>query len=300
MNSTRKYSRLNFKPLLLTLKYYILGIYKKFDEDHIWILASGVAFNLLICSIPFILLLFSVLGIYLSSDEAVKKIDDYLTNNLSLPENILVKVKTIIFSRIDEISEHKTLTAIIGTAGLLWTASSLFSTLRDVLNRVYKIREEIFYVWGKLKDIAMVIMATLLFILSFVSTSIISVIQAIQSSFDKYSLLNISFAERLLSILLGLLFTFLMFYLIYKIVPHGKIQNKIVIISSISSTIMWEILKIAFTIYITEFSNMTAIYGAYTAIVAVILWLYYSSVTFVIGAEIGQLYKEKVIEKIIK
>ena len=90
-----------------------------------------------------------------------------------------------------------------------------------------------------------------------------------------------------------------MFYTIYKLVPHGNINNKVVLISSISSTLLWEMLKFAFTMYLVNFSNFAAVYGAYGAIVAVIFWIYYSSTTFVIGAEIGQLYHEKKLLKII-
>jgi uncharacterized BrkB/YihY/UPF0761 family membrane protein len=69
----------------------------------------------------------------------------------------------------DEISSNKALTAIIGTLGILWTASGLFSTIRDVLNKIYKINLEVFYVWGKLKDIGMVFIVIVLFLLSFTS-----------------------------------------------------------------------------------------------------------------------------------
>jgi membrane protein len=84
-----------------------------------------------------------------------------------------------------------------------------------------------------------------------------------------------------------------MFFIIYKLVPHGKINNKVVLTSAVTSTISWELLKVIFTIYLIHFSNFTAVYGAYAALVAVIFWIYYSSFTFVLGAEIGQLYTER-------
>jgi membrane protein len=207
------------------------------------------------------------------------------------------KIKNVILARMDEISSNKTLTAIIGTLGILWTASGLFSTIRDVLNKIYKIDIEVFYVWGKLKDIGMVFVVTVLFLLSFTSTTIISILKTIDEKFFFNTLFSFGFIESFASVLLGLFFTFLMFYTVYRIVPHGKIPNKVVLISSISSTLMWEVLKFGFTQYLVHFSNFTAVYGAYAAIAAVIFWVYYSSTTFVLGAEIGQLYHEKILLK---
>jgi membrane protein len=234
---------------------------------------------------------------YLSSESTVEAIDDYLNTVVGITPELKEKIKVVVQSRVIEIASNKTLVGIIGVVGILWTASGLFSTIRDVLNKIYKIDLEVFYLWGKLKDIGMVILITLLFILSFASTAIISILKAVDERFFNNTLFSFGVIENFLTIFLGLLFSFLMFYLIYKIVPHGKIKNVVVLISALSSTVMWEILKFIFTFYLINFSNFTAVYGAYAAIVAIIFWIYYSSTTFVIGAEIGQLYHERELLK---
>jgi len=289
----------NRKKFFEDLKYYSLGLYNKFDDDHIWIMSSGVAFNMLICAIPFTLILFSILGAYFSSENNSSTIDSFLNTALGLSPDMKIRIKQIILSKVDEISANRTITAIIGIGGIIWTASGLFSTIRSVLNRIYKAHLEIFYLWGKLKDIGMVFLSTLLFILSFASTTIISIMKAIDNSFFGNTLFGFGFIENLVTYVLGFLFSFLMFYVIYRLVPHGKINAKVVLISSLSSTILWESLKLIFTAYLVNFSDFTAVYGAYAAVVASIFWIYYSSVTFVIGAEIGQLYMEKRLLKAI-
>ncbi len=279
------------------LKYYAKGIYDKFDEDHIWIQAAGIAFYIIICGIPFSLILTSILGMYLSTEGAIEVINKYLNSLVGITPELKEKIVNIVYSGVDELSSYKTLTAIIGTLGILWTASGLFSTIRDVLNKIFKINLEVFYLWGKLKDIGMVFVVTILFFLSLISTAIISILKTIDDKFFFNTLFRFGFIENLASVVLGLLFTFLMFYTMYKLVPHGKINNKVVLVASVSSTLLWEILKFAFTMYLVNFSNFAKVYGAYAAIVAVIFWIYYSSATFVIGAEIGQLYHEKKLLK---
>ena len=279
------------------LKYYAKGLYDKFDEDHIWIQAAGIAFYMIICAVPFTLILTSILGMYLSSEGALKAIDNFLNGLVGITPELKQKIVKVVYSGVDELSSYKTLTAIIGTIGILWTASGLFSTIRDVLNKIFKINLQVFYVWGKLKDIGMVFVVTILFLLSLISTAILSILKTFDEKFFYNALFRFGFIENLASVVLGLLFTFLMFYTIYKLVPHGNINNKVVLVSSISSTLLWEMLKFAFTMYLVNFSNFAAVYGAYAAIVAVIFWIYYSSTTFVIGAAIGQLYQEKKLLK---
>ena len=274
------------------LKFYIIGIYNKADEDHMWIMASAIAFNFVICSIPFTLILFSILGMYLDSAQRVSDIQLYLDKVLVLPEPLKSTITHQVLGRINELSSHTTITSIIGISALIWTASGLFSTIRDALNKIYKINIEVFYLIGKFKDIVMVLVVFLFFILSVASTSLFSIITSSGIDFiNQY--VNIGFANAIITILLGLLFSFLMFLIIYRIVPHGQVNKKVALISALSSAIMFELLKHLFTMYLVSFSNFSAVYGAYAALVSIVFWIYYSSFIFVLGAEIGQLYNEK-------
>jgi membrane protein len=230
--------------------------------------------------------------VYLESSERVSEIQLYLERVLVLPEPLKSSITNQVLNRISELSSYTTITSIIGIAALLWTASGLFSTIRDALNKIYKIKIEVFYLVGKFKDILMVLLVFTFFILSVASTSIFSVLTTRGIEFvDKY--ISVGFAYPLITILLGLLFSFLMFYIIYRIVPHGQVNKKVVLISALSSAIMFELLKHLFTSYLVSFSNFSAVYGAYAALVSIIFWIYYSSFIFVLGAEIGQLYNER-------
>lgn len=285
--------RFDYKKIYSEGKYYALGLYNKFDEDHVWILSSSIAFNIIICAIPFTLILLSVLGIYLNSENTITRIDSYLVHSLGLPKEIREKALSIILSRTNEITNNVTVTAIIGGIGILWTASGLFSAMRDVLNKVFKTKLEVFYVWGKLKDISMVFMVFLFFILSFTSTFIISIIRNIDQNFLGGFIHEYSFLQKTIGFTLGLIFSFIMFYLIYKLVPNGRVNTKIALISAITCAFLWEVLKNLFALYLISIANYAAVYGSYAAIVALIFWIYYSSFVFVLGAEIGQLYNEK-------
>lgn len=291
-----KRNKISRKQLKETSKYYILGLYNRFDEDHLWIMSASIAFNLIICSIPFTLILVSIFGFYLGDQDVPAKINLYLNQIVGITPELKSKITDLLIKALNQISKNSTITVIIGVGGILWTTSGLFSTIRDVLNRIFKRRILPSYIMGKLKDMGMVLLVTVLFLLSFATTFIISIAKKIDESYFENQYLDFGiFIEYVLPVLLGLIFTFIMFYIIYELVPHGDMDNKVVFVSSVTSTLLYEALKNLFMLYLIYFSNYQAVYGAYAAIVAVIFWLYYSSLTFVVGAEIGQLYQERKI-----
>ncbi len=296
-NPSKKSFRINYRKIYSETKYYALGFYHKFDEDHIWIMSASIAFNVIICIVPITLILTSLLGIYLQREGAEAYLISAMDKVVGITPELKQKILGIVLGAIDELSSNSTLTAIIGSIGILWTSSGLFSTIRDVLNRIYKTSSDTFYLWAKLRDIGMVFLILVVFLLSFSGTFILRIFEAIDKSFFENTILKFGFTNSLLTHLIGLIFTFIMFYLIFKLVPQGYVSRKVALISSITAAILYEALKYLFIWYLVSFANYQKVYGTYAAMVAVVFWLYYSSFTFVLGAEMGQLYKEK---KLIK
>lgn len=256
-------------------------------------MSASIAFNVIICIVPITLILTSLLGIYLQRDGAEAYLINAMDKAVGITPELKQKILVIVLGAIDELSRNSTLTAIIGSIGIIWTSSGLFSTLRDVLNRIYKTSSDTFYLWAKLRDIGMVFLILLVFLLSFSGTFILRIFEAIDKSFFGDTFLKLGFTGTLLTHLIGLIFTFIMFYLIFKLVPQGYVNRKVALISSITAAILFEALKYLFIWYLVSFANYHKVYGTYAAMVAVVFWLYYSSFTFVLGAEMGQLYKEK-------
>lgn len=289
--------RLNLRHFYKEVKYYVLGLINKFDEDHIWIMSASIAFNFIICIIPITLIFTSILGIYLSRQDAAGYLAESLDKVIGITPELKTKIINVAIGAVDELERNTVITFIIGAVGILWTSGGLFGTIREVLNRVYKTKSDTFYLWVKLRDIGMVLLITVVFLLSFSSTFLVSIFKAVDKSLFAEILLSNDFTATFLSQSVGLIFTFIMFYLIFKLVPQGYVSPKIALISSVTASILYEGLKYVFIVYLLSFANYQKVYGAYAAVVAIIFWLYYSSLTFVIGAEAGQLYKEK---KLIK
>ncbi|MGH6618583.1 MAG: YihY/virulence factor BrkB family protein, partial [Alphaproteobacteria bacterium] len=83
--------------------------------------------------------------------------------------------------------------------------------------------------------------------------------------------------------------TFVLFALMYKILPTIKVIWRQVWIAALAAALFFNIGKSAIGIYIGQ-SDIASTYGAASAIIVILLWVYYSVLIFLAGAEISKAY----------
>src|SRR4030067_3073286 len=109
---------------------FLWAILKKFDSDHGFFLSSGITFSLLICLIPLLLLLLALLGTYLYSDrEVLNHIRHYL-------ERVVPSLDPRIMNNLLKIVRDRKIVGILGIAGLVWTSTWAFSSIRISLDLI--------------------------------------------------------------------------------------------------------------------------------------------------------------------
>lgn len=82
-------------------------------------------------------------------------------------------------------------------------------------------------------------------------------------------------------------FTFLMFTGLYLWVPNKVVQWNAVITGSVVVTIVWELAKHAFTLYLgSGLARYQIVYGSLSTLVVLMVWIYLSSVITLFGAHL--------------
>lgn len=279
----------NFKEFF---SHYFGGLYERMEDHHIFLNAGGLSFSLFICIIPFILIIFAVLGNILESNNMQYQIN-VLIDTIIPYDEYSEFVKKIIFTRINEVIEYKNAAGIIGGFGLLFAASGLFSSMRTILNQVFGIAKDVNFILGKLRDFALVIMVILIFFLTTISAPIIDVLRQSAGQFKSLEFFNAPIFEHFFFTLVSFSVIYLVFTVLYITVPLKKLKRSSVAISALWAAILWEAAKQIFGYYIYHLASFGKIYGTYAIVVVVAFWIYYSSVVFIVGAEIGKLFQER-------
>jgi len=265
------------------------------DEHHIFLYGGGLAFSLFVCIVPFLLILISVLGSILEFSSVKDQIMTFIDTVVPY-EEYASYAKEIVFSRIQEVVEYKSAAGYIGAFGLFFAASGLFSSMRTILNKVftYHKREEKSAIIGKLRDFAMVIIIIVLVMISTFLLPAIDIIKNYTINIPFLSFIKLGVLEHLMISSVSFLIIFITFLTFYSLIPYTMLGNKVKSVSALSAALLWELAKRAFGYYIGHISSMNKIYGTYALLVVLGFWVYYSCIIFIIGAEIGQLFRERV------
>ncbi|MBR9978514.1 MAG: YihY/virulence factor BrkB family protein [Bacteroidetes bacterium] len=270
---------------------YLLRIDERMEANHIFLSAAGLSFNALLCFIPLLLIVFYVLGFYLDSADALATVDTWI-QQLELFPYQKDQIRGIVIELIEEVVSGSALAGVLGGVGLLWTSSTLFAALRSALNNVFGIHDTKNFLLSKLKDIAMLSIVGIVLISVTVVLYSISFIKGIgQQVFGME--LDFWIFNDALNMISPFVLGFVLFLLVFYLVPDKRLSKRVIIMSSGIAAILWGIAKIVFGYYLNNLWRIGIIYGPYAIIAASALWVYYSSLTVLFAAEVAEMNAER-------
>ena len=276
---------MRFKWLDKTLKNFGLlwKALRKFNDDNGFFLSSGLAFNILINLIPFILLLLAVVGTYLYNDQ------DVLNHIRAYFRNMAPTLDPKITGSLMDLIENRQIVGILGFAGLLWFSTWVFSSLRIALNIVFRVGKSRGMLKGIAVDLLMILLVGILLLVSMILTSVVTFLQGSQGQIP----LAIGPAiQWILKYLLPFILTIGMFFLIYKIIPNKGIHFKSALQAALFTGLLWELAKHLFSMYVVHLADYSLFYGSLSTLVVIVLWVYYSSTILIVGGEYAYFLEE--------
>ena len=252
-------------------------------------MASGVAFNLLLAVVPFVLLLISVSTLFLgetpdsAADTALAFLDRLLPAGGSDGESVRVTVR--------EIARVGNSVTIFSLIGFLWFSTRVFSSMRSVFQRTFDVPRERGILHGKLFDLACSFLAAI-GITAYGSLSAYLIVATTRGASLLVSLgVRSSFMgplEYAFVRVVAFALVVLLCFSAYRLVPNRPMPSRTAWIGSITTSVLFELARIGFGQYVAAFAPGSLYTGALATLVVVTLWAYYASLIFIIGAEVAQ------------
>jgi membrane protein len=248
-------------------------------EDNIFFLASGVAFNILLASVPFFLLLVSGLGyaLNLSPAASLANVSD-LIDRLIPQESEATRVA--VHGLLSDVIRVRGQVGLYSAIGFVWFSTRLFGSLRSVLSSVFDIDRDRGIIAGKLFDVRVTIISTLVV----VAYTALSAYLAIATSHWGQALSQAGVPAQTMGTLAysaGRVAAFcaigVIFYALYRYLPARHVRPEKAIVSAAVSAALFELAKLAFRTYVRHFNPGSFFTGTLAAIVIVILWVYYAA-----------------------
>jgi len=269
---------MRFKRLKKILKNFGLlwQALRKFNDDNGFFLSSGITFNILINLIPFIMLLLALVGTYLYNDQEI------LDHMHAYLRDMVPAFDPKVMSNLMEVIQNRKIVGILGFVGLLWFSTWVFSSLRIALNIVFRVEKSRGFLIGTGIDLLMIFLAGILLLVSLILSSFVTFLQSYQGRIPMAIGPTI---QWILKYVLPFLLTFCMFFLIYKIIPRIRVHFKSALQAALFAGLFWELAKHLFGWYVVHLAQYSIFYGSLSTVVIFVLWVYYSSMILVVGAE---------------
>lgn len=260
-------------------------IWNKYVEDEITVYAAQASFFIVLSFFPFIMLLLSLIQFI----PAVSK-SDLLAILIRLMPDML---DALVMGIVDDLYVKSPATILSVTAlTALWSAARGMMSMERGMNRIYGTFEKRNYILRRL----ICSFYTLIFMIACIVSLVLLVFgSAIQSTFIRLFPLLKTITRHLISfrsLLAAVLFLFT-FVGLYTILPKKKQNPWNQIPGAVFTAIGWLLYSYLFSLYFTNFSNFSYMYGSLTAMVLLMLWLYFCICILFIGAEINCYLEEQ-------
>jgi len=241
-------------------------------EDNIPFLAGALAFDILLTAIPFVGLVLAVVGYLVEYQLAIHQLNVHELLQRFLPESSGGEDGQFGFIEraLSDLVARRGRITVLAAPLFLWFSTRMFGGLRAALNEVFDTEENRPWPVAKLTDLAMVFVAVTLFLANaFASTG-----------------------RGVLSHLASLVFSTLLFFMIFKFLPSRRIYWRTSVVASLFCAVAFEIAKRLYALYVARFVTFDQVASDANLLgfLLFILWIYYTAYVFLLGGEVAETY----------
>ena len=263
---------------------HIILFMKSFIDKELTLYAASLSFYTIFTIIPLLLIMLTLLTSLPSFAEHYETIREFIFSNL-MPVN-----SEAIMGHIDSFLKNSAKMGVIGLAMILVASLLFFKNFEYIANKIFHAQgrtlwESITTYWTML-TLTPIALGVSFFITGYVANFV--------ANHEYTSGLN-------LLPYVPYIITWGLFFLIFQIGPNAKVNPKASLITSFIISIVFSVSKNAFIYYVFFNKSYTTMYGSFSILMFLFLWIYVSWIIFIYGLKlcyiINRVYKDKTSEK---
>lgn len=183
---------------------------------------------------------------------------------------------------------------LIAIATLLYGSTSVFASIQDGINVIWGLRPKpkriaLKFILNRLLSIAMVVTIGFLMLVSLSVDTLMVIFNDLMVDWLGENSTSLIYGIEQFSFIAIVFFVFIT---VYKVLPDANVVWKDVVKGALLSTILFIFGKYLLGFYLGNTSFGTA-YGAAGSLVLLLIWVYYSAMILLFGAEFIEVYSRK-------
>jgi membrane protein len=262
------------------IKNAVLRTYEDVLRNHTLQMAAALSYYSILSLFPAL--------IFLSAVVAYLPVPNLFNQALGLMARFLPADTMGLVSRVlaDVVSHHRGKLLSFGVLATLWTASSSFSAAIEALNIAYDTRDD--RPFWKTRPLAL--------LLALITGALLLVALATMIVGPRF---GVWLAERVhlshvfivlwpyihWTIAVG--FSVLAVEVVYFLAPNVKQRFRATLPGALLAVACWILLSYVLGIYFRHFANFNKTYGSLGAVIALMVWLYWTGFAMLVGAELN-------------
>lgn len=261
------------------------GIAKEFidniNSDELGLYAAQSTFFIILSAVPFIMLVILCLKYFIDLD--LYKVTEPIVK--MLPAEIAQYIVQII----SEVFRKSQSLAVFSAAfvTLLWSSSKGTMAIYCGLNKIYGSHKQ--FSWLRMRILSLIY--NILFIVLIIASAVVllfgnSIVSFLDSEFMVAHYM-ISFIIRFKAIIF-FVFLIMIFAGLFTFLPQKKNKYRRQLLGAAVTSAGWIVISYGISIYLRYFPRFSYIYGSLTALMFLMLWLYFCMYMILIGAEINK------------
>lgn len=284
--------KINFKKIT----FLLTQTFKEFLEDNGLKLSAALSYYTIFSLPPLLIIIISLCGFFFGAEavrgEIFGQINGLVGNDVAMQIQDTIKNVTL--------SKSNTFATIIGLIVLIIGASGVFVEIQDSLNYIWGIKAKpkrgfIRFLKNRVTSFSMIGSAGFLLLVGLIVNSVMDVLNTrLTARFPQDSI----YLFYALNLLIVFLIISLLFTVIFKTLPDGKIALRDCMIGAGFTALLFMIGKFAIGAYLGS-SAVASVYGAAGSVILILVWVYYSAIILYFGAEFTKVYAHTHGKKII-
>ena len=264
---------------------FVRRVWEGVREANIPFLASGLAFDLLLAAVPFVVVVLALIGYALSANAHASRLDltGYLHHLLpSYGPRLGAGPFEPVIRMAQDVVRSRGKLSLVGFPLFIFFATRLFGSLRAALCEVFDTTETRPLLRAKLFDAEMVL-----------ATAVLVALNVALSEGIGLEVRRVGFVEYFAAQLLAFAFLIVLFVMIFKYAPARRIRWDTALVAAVACAVSFDVAKELLGSYFRTFVNPEQLSGNATlgAIVLLVAWVYYMTFVFLVGAQIAQVYE---------
>ncbi len=242
-------------------------------------LAASLAFFFLVSFFPMVFLLLYGVSFVLSHEQVGH---EFL---VSFFQGFMPNLGPELSEEIKRISQEEVVRLVVFLT-FAWFGLLVFIEVEYAVNVVFESPHKRHPLISTALSIALIGLVALLFILSYLVTQILSILISSAPRLGNLDKVALGVHHFLLSYTMPFLLLLLGVTCLYRYLPHHRPAWREALAGGLVLAVLWELTKHLFTNYIQTLAVYGRMYGSLLVVVLFLLWVYYSAVLFLYGAEV--------------